>query len=163
MGNAGKYWAKEKGERFYHRFAQKTCKKLPLQIENYFIHIDTGMVILMLFGLLWFTFCLTFLWYPFKVTVTMRKNHRRFDPISWIWQKTILNITFLDLGFKKKTLECWTIGVVVSLENIGFVLLVQFSLKVKSLSRPVQGYSFLMNAPQTKNNTEKIKKLLGNK
>ena len=49
---------------------------------------------------------------PFKVTVAIRKNHCKFDPISWIWQKTIPGmLDFWGGRIVWKTLgSCWKSG-----------------------------------------------------
>ena len=97
LGSGEKCWVKEKGERFYQFCSENLQKNYHSRLKNYlYTYRYWKCFILMLFWVvvIHFVFVLTLGVIPFKVTVAIRKNHCKFDPISWICQK-------------KPSLECW--------------------------------------------------------
>lgn len=117
-GKWGEMLSERKRWTFLPVLLRKLTKKLPLQIENYLYTYRYWNVY---FDVIWvvvihFVFVLTLGVIPFKVTVAIRKNHCKFDPISWICQKTIPGMLDLWGGriVRKRWGSCWKSGVWVA-------------------------------------------------
>lgn len=100
-------------------FTENLQKNYHSRLKTIFIHIYRYWNVYL--DVIWvvvihFVFVLTLGVIPFKVTVAIRKNHCKFDPISWICQKTIPGMLDLWGGriVRKRWGSCWKSGVWVA-------------------------------------------------